>query len=128
MTRDELIDEYFKSGIYAKDAVIETKYGTVVYMHTAGVPHSPTYFAALFDDTPEAYFFGAPTVGFGTTPPFEDFKLSEDGEKITFNVSYEKRTVSVPDGDEITIPAGTYYFEIGLKEREYVLEEFVPKE
>ena len=103
--------------------------GAVLYWHTAGVPHAPSYALTLItNDGEEKDLTGPvpPANGWFSKPALENIVLSDDGTMLTFDVSFAKRAVTQMAGEKVLHEAGTYYFEADLVKGECSLKEFVP--
>ncbi len=114
--------------IYVIDRIDCTS-GAVLYWHTAGVPHAPSYALTLITNDGEEKDLTVPVppaTGWYSKPALENIVLSDDGTKLTFDVSFAQRAVTQMAGEKVLHEAGTYYFEADLEKGECVLKEFVP--
>lgn len=129
IVRENVVREFYKADNRRICERFDTAYGTVLYWHTAGIPHAPSYALTLITNDGESSGLSGPVPpanGWHSKPPLEKLTLSEDGTKMTFEVSFAQRAVIQMDGEKVLHEAGTYYFEADLVKGECVLKEFVP--
>lgn len=131
IAREIAVREFYKADHRYICERFDSTAGTVLYWHTSGVPHAPSYAITLITNDGEVVDLTTPVphaTGWYSKPALEELTLSEDGTRMTFEVSFAQRAVTQMDGEKVLHEAGTYYFEADLVKGECVLKEFIPIE
>ena len=114
------ISQYTESKNYKVYRVIDTNYGTVLYLQVVGAPHRTGPGLLLVRENGETVSLsqGVSREDPWALPEHNDIKISKDGKYLTFNVSFKERSAgNLYNGSYVVLhDAGIYYYKASLED------------
>lgn len=130
VTDNSRISKYTASDIYQVYSIMDTDYGTVLYLQVVGAPHKTGPFLLLIRKNGEGITLSSEVSRetIWAYPEHRDIQVSADGRYITFYVTFDERSAgSIADGEAFVLhDAGTYYYKADLDKGTCIETKFEP--